>query len=70
MTRVGRALVFLDSILKDSTCINISVGVIYKRLKLKTEGSNILSHSVSNGVKGYQRRGTRRKDERFESVRG
>jgi hypothetical protein len=47
----------------------MSVGV-FKRLKGKTRGSKRLSHTGWIEGRGYLRRGTRRKDERFESVRG
>ena len=40
----------------------------YTRLKAKTGGSKIVTGW--SGGRGYLRRGTRRKGERFESVRG
>ena len=43
---------------------------VLRRLKGKTGGSKNLSHTGWNGERGYLRRGTRRKGERFESVRG
>jgi hypothetical protein len=40
----------------------------YKRMKVKTGGSKSLSHTATwSGGRGYLRRGTRRKNERFES---
>jgi hypothetical protein len=40
-----------------------------KRLKVKTGGSKLLLQTGWSGGRGYLKRGTRRKDERFENVR-